>query len=63
MLQLGKLFAQWSRNPTELSIRLNDFFPLGYQQKGPYHFSTIQTIDYYFSTFRCPMVGYLVTLL
>ena len=28
------------------------FFPLGYQQRRPYHFSTIQTIDYHFRFFK-----------
>ena len=27
-------------------------FPLGYQQRGPWHFSTIQTIDNYFPIFK-----------
>ena len=42
----------FSRNPTELRILTSScLFPLGYQQRGPFHFRTIQTIDYYFRFF------------
>ena len=30
----------------------SSFFPLGYQQRGPYHFSAIQTTDYDFRFFK-----------
>ena len=30
------------------STTSSHLFPLGCQQRGPYHFSTTQTIDYYF---------------
>ena len=40
-------------------------FPLGYQQRRPYHFNTIQTIDYNFRflKYQLSVVAYLATVL
>ena len=40
-------------------------FPLGYQQRRPYHFNTIQTIDYNFRflKYQLSVVAYLATIL
>ena len=54
--------------PPRVSIDMDDIFfvfPLGYQQRGPWHFSTIQTVDYYFRMFKYQfsVVTYLATIL
>ena len=48
----------FSRNLSEVSVRLNEYrrhlliLSLWYISRGPYHFSTIQTINYLFRFFK-----------
>ena len=73
----ARQLAQWGRTTfwqksyqIKRSFKLTSttsshLFHLGYLQKGPWHFSTIQTIDDYFRIFRYQfsVVAYLATIL